>query len=148
MSSQEVDKYKLDKAQLRNLYYPQISKDKQYIEYNQWKKDFPNDCEPSVNNDNCGVHYGSGILNKAVSKLIETNGIEKWRHIIFNTALLRLNSDSHFVDYGLQLYEECYEAIEDSTLTNNSKLLEQDCENIIKFFEEVGIHLNSSQVNQ
>lgn len=84
-----------------------------------------------MNNDNCGVHYLSGIPNRAASMIIDRLGFERTRNLFFRTNTMRLNAASDFQDYVRQLYQECVSAGE---LDANS-----ECPVIIDSFQKVGV---------
>ncbi|MCJ8275233.1 MAG: hypothetical protein HRT44_05470 [Bdellovibrionales bacterium] len=139
LSEETINKYSLRKAQLRHFYFPQLSKHRQIESYADYISEFGEECEPSADNNYCGGHYGAGVLNKALARLIERIGYKKLRMSLFNTALYRLNSESDFVDYGRQLYEECYEQSKSSEDLEKPSV--SQCEQIITQFGNVGIDI-------
>jgi hypothetical protein len=106
-SSSEISTFNLNRVGIRHLYAPELSYASQLSHYDQYRASYPANCEPSVANDNCGVHFASGILNKAAAKIISSLGLEATKKLFFNTVAYRLGSSSTFVDYLVQLEEEC-----------------------------------------
>lgn len=138
-----VSRYKVLEANLRNLYFPEASKHMQFSSYAEMIKKYPEDCEPSVDNDNCGVHFSSGVMNKALAMIISDIGLEKISKVLFNTSVYRLTPESNFKDYGYQLYEECYEQsqIQESSHSIFKQPTEADCEKIITNFLKVSVDI-------
>lgn len=129
----DIENYNLKKVGLRHFYAPSLSLSEQISDLASAEKVYPPNCEPSVNNDNCGVHTISGIPNKAAALIIAVLGFEETKKLFFRTAVYRLNQTSNFSDYLSQLHEEC---VETPSLANR-------CDVIIASFAAVGVKLQS-----
>jgi len=128
----KIAKYNLDKVPLRHLRYPILSLTPSLPDMaTAAQQKFGADCQPSTDNDQCGVHAMSGIPNAAVSAIIDTLGADRVNTMIFNTVTLRLNAHSTFKDYVRQMYEEC------QTTPGLDKA--KDCPVVIKAFADVGV---------
>lgn len=125
----ELDAFNLNLVSMRHLYAPALSYATQYDHVKIMREHYPQDCQPSFENDNCGVHSISGVLNKASSLIIAVLGLEETRELFFNTVAYRLNSEATFEDYLTQLYAECEE----------SSHLKNQCDVILASFAYVGI---------
>lgn len=128
-SSSEIHKFNLGQPSLRNFYAPVLSFASQVSHFDEYLKQFPRDCQPSLDNDNCGVHSGSGVLNRAASLIIESLGLSDARKLFFNTAVYRLGASSNFADYREQLLQECLATPE----------ISRKCSLIDASFAQVGI---------
>jgi hypothetical protein len=125
----DILNYNLKKVGLRHFYAPSLSLSEQISDLPSAEQVYPADCQPSVNNDNCGVHTISGIPNKATALIMAVLGFEETKRLFFRTAVFRLNQSSNFSDYLGQLYEECL-------VTPN---LINRCDVIIASFAFVGV---------
>ncbi len=128
-SPQDVQTYALNKIAVRHLYAPSLSFATQYDSISSAQKEFPDNCEPSVDNDNCGVHSQSGIPNKVASLIIANLGYEATRSLFFNTLIYRLTQESNFTDYLVQMHEEC----------QSTPALADKCHVIIASFAAAGV---------
>lgn len=126
---EDVSRYGLRQIGLRHLFAPLLSFATQFDSLEELRKAYPDDCQPSLDNDNCGVHTASGIPNKAASLIIGTLGLEETRSLFFNTMVYRLNQNSNFQDYLVQLVEECRE----------TPALASKCDVIVSSFAMVGV---------
>lgn len=134
-SATEINRYNLSQPSLRNFYAPVLSFATQVSSLGEYRKLYPSDCQPSIDNDNCGVHSGSGLLNRAASLIIDEIGLPAARKLFFNTAIYRLNSSSSFAQYREQLLQEC-QAMPD---------IAGKCAVIATSFERVGVDAQPSQ---
>ncbi len=128
-SSEQVRDFSLNQIGLRHLFSPALSIATQYDNLSAVRAVYPEDCQPSIDNDNCGVHSASGVPNKAVSLIIAILGLEQTRSLFFNTVTNRLGEESSFSDYLFQLYEEC----------KDTPVIANRCEVIIASFAAVGV---------
>lgn len=128
-SENEIQTFELNKIGLRHLYSADLSYFPQYENNAKAKLAYPSLCQPSVANDNCGVHSMSGIPNKASAMIIAKLGFAETKDLFFNTVIYRLNQNASFLDYLEQLYEECLQ---------QPKLISQ-CEIIQTSFANVGV---------
>ncbi|MEK7355131.1 MAG: M4 family metallopeptidase, partial [Bdellovibrionota bacterium] len=128
-SSFDIARFSLNQVGLRHLFAPMLSLSTQYDSLAELKKVYPDSCQPSVDNDNCGVHSASGLPNKAASMIISTLGLDETRSLFFNTLVYRLNPSSNFRDYLVQLVEEC---------KATPKLMSK-CDVIVSSFAQVGV---------
>jgi len=135
-SAEDITKFSLDVVALRNLYEPSLSLLQQQSHMDEVNERFKPDCEPSVDNDNCGVHSISGVMNKATSQIIARLGLAKTRSLFFNTVTTRLGSKAGFDEYLRQLYEEC--------LITPAVDKVSECPVIIESFEKVGVKYPSA----
>lgn len=85
-------------------------------------------CSPTVNNDSCGVHYLSGIPNRATALMIESLGFEKLQKVFYFTMMSRVTSTSNFSDYATGLKEEC-----------RLHLSSEECEIVTEALTETGL---------
>ncbi len=115
---------------LRDFLFPEKSFSEQPGHMSQVKEMFGAFCYPSQENDECGVHYANGVVNKAIGLSIKDIGWERMKHIIFDVATKRLRSSSDFKDYRLQILNAC---------TDDSKITETECQKIADHFDSVGI---------
>lgn len=125
-----INNFSLYKPTMRHLYAPLVSFTAQIEHMDEYRRTYPVDCQPSMDNDNCGVHTASGILNRAASLAIGVLGFEKTKGLFFNTVVNRLNATSRFNDYLLQLFNECKADVRFSS---------QDCDVVLASFAKVGI---------
>lgn len=131
VSAEEIGRFNLKKMGLRNMYQPSVSLFAQPSTVEQGESmGFGSSCEPSENNDHCGVHYLSGIPNRATSLLIGEYGEDRVRQLFFNTATQRLGSASDFSEYLRQMHEECLASPE---------LGNEVCASVIAAFQNVGV---------
>lgn len=128
-SQKDIDSYNLKKVGLRHFYAPSLSLSEQISDMFRAETAFPSSCQPSVNNDNCGVHTISGVPNKAAALIIAILGFQETKRLFLKTAIYRLNQASNFSDYLIQLHEECMA----------TPSLSGRCEVIIASFAAVGI---------
>ena len=128
-SVEEVSRFALDRVGLRHLYAPALSYAAQQDHVSSLRRIYGENCQPSVDNDNCGVHTASGVPNKAASLIIAELGVEPTRSLFFNTIAYRLNQDASFTDYVVQLYDECRE----------TPSIESRCAVILSAFSAVGV---------
>ncbi len=87
-------------------------------------------CEPSNENDSCGVHYSNGVPNKAVGMSIKAIGWKRMKDVVFDTVTKRLRSSSDFVDYKNQMVASCLD---------NGSISNQECSIIEKNFNDLGV---------
>lgn len=128
-SNEEIENYNLKKIGLRHFFAPSLSLSEQVSEVKQAELRYPASCEPSVNNDNCGVHTVSGIPNKAAALIIAVLGFAETKSLFFRTAVYRMNQTSDFADYVVHLHEECMQM---PSIANR-------CDVIIASFASVGV---------
>jgi hypothetical protein len=131
-STEEIANYNLGTPALRNLYAPRVSFYAQPETVLEAISDgYGPDCQPSINNDYCGVHYQSGIPNRAVSLIISKLGLEKTRNMIFRTNTMRLTAGADFQEYARQMYVEC---MSEDELSQSA-----DCPVVLESFKRVGV---------
>ncbi len=130
-TAEQIKKFSLDSVPLRHLLYPQLSYLPSYPDLASAKQSLGGDCEPSLENDRCGVHSWSGIPNRAVSMIIAALGEDRVRDMIFNTTTARLTTQSTFQEYVRQMYEEC--------LITPGLDKDKDCAVVINSFAQVGV---------
>jgi hypothetical protein len=106
-SQDEIRNFSLDRVGLRHLFAPILSFSTQLDHLEEARKQFPLNCQPSIDNDNCGVHAVSGVANKAASLIIATLGLEQTQTLFFNTIVYRLSPTATLEDYITHLHEEC-----------------------------------------
>ncbi len=128
-SPEEVSSFALKEPSLRQLYAPKLSFAAQFDDFAKLRKAYPENCQPSYNNDNCGIHLASGVLNRAASLIIAEFGIKETQQILLNTIAYRLTATARFNDYLIQFYDECRE----------TPSLAERCGVILKSFAAVGI---------
>lgn len=136
-SDHDISRFSLQTIGLRHLFAPLLSFATQYDHVDELRKVYPDDCQPSVDNDNCGVHAASGIPNKAAAMIISELGVEETRSLFFNTAVYRLNQSSNFTDYLVQLHEEC----------KDTPKIASRCDVIISSFASVGVSYPTTQMS-
>ena len=88
------------------------------------------DCEPSEENDSCGVHISNGVTNQAIGHSIKAIGWDRMKEVVFDTVSKRLRSSSNFLDYRRQIIASCMD---------NSKISERECNKIKTYFDRVGV---------
>lgn len=115
---------------LRDFLSPEKSFSEQPSHMNQVREKFGEYCYPNSENDECGVHYSNGVLNRAIGLSIKDLGWSRMKSLIFEVATKRLRSSSDFQDYRLQILNTCKESKEFTTT---------DCNKIADHFETVGI---------
>ncbi len=108
-SKDQQEAFRLREIGMRHLYAPELSYTTQYEHFDEVQKIYPVDCQPSYDNDNCGVHMSSGVLNRALSLVIGIEGIDVVLPMVFDTVVFRLKESSNFQDYLVELYSECVE---------------------------------------
>lgn len=128
-TDEEIREFSLDHIGLRHLFAPVLSYATQYDNLNDARKAYGLDCQPSVDNDNCGVHTVSGVANKAAALIIAAIGFEETQSLFFNTVVYRLSSTASLEDYVVHLHEEC---LSNPTLVNQ-------CDLILASFAAVGV---------
>ncbi len=134
----EIKNFALDSVGLRHLFAPILSFVAQHDHLAAAREQFPLDCQPSVDNDNCGVHSVSGVANKAASLIIATLGFEETQKMFFNTVVYRLSPNPTLVDYITHLNEECLA----------TPHLKNQCHVVLASFAAVGVihpQLNQAQ---
>lgn len=129
-SEEQIRNFSLRKVGLRHLFAPALSFATQYDHIKDVTAAYTDHCQPSVDNDNCGVHTASGVPNKAASLIISILGLEPTRELFFNTVVYRLRQDATFTDYLIQLYQEC---LSTPNLANR-------CDVILASFAVVGVN--------
>jgi hypothetical protein len=132
-SADDIQRYNLGTVGLRHLWAPELSFSRSFKHLDLVKGRYPDSCQPSNDNDQCGVHSASGVPNRAISMLIDQLGVEKVRNLLFTTFTARLTSRASFQDYLRQLYEEC--KIQPGLNSDT------DCPLIIENFAAVGVQL-------
>jgi hypothetical protein len=128
-TADEIGKYDLKTPSLRHLYAPKLSFAAQFDDFDKLRKAYPINCQASIDNDHCGIHLASGVLNRATSLIVSNLGILNTQQMFFNTAMYRLTPSASFVDYLIQLYDECLETL----------AIAGRCDIILKSFATVGI---------
>lgn len=115
---------------LRDFLTPTSSFSEQATHMRDVESTFGKYCLPNDRNDECGVHFSNGVLNKAVALAINDFGWAKMKSLIFEVATKRLRSNSDFKDYKNQMLIACADSKDfDSSM----------CEKIKSHFESVGI---------
>lgn len=122
---------------LRDFLNPGASFSEQASSMDDVNRNFGKHCVPSEINDECGVHYSNGVVNKAVALAIKDFGWEKMKNVIFDVATKRLRSNSDFLDYKNQVINSC---------EDNKEFSKDQCDVIAKHFAQVGI-TESSESN-
>ncbi len=69
--------------------------------------EYDGSCQPSGNNDNCGVHILSGIPNHVVGLTVQKLGWEPVQNLYYKVMTDRLRAGSDFADYRDQILDEC-----------------------------------------
>jgi len=128
---EEVQQFSLNKLGLRHIYAPILSFASQYDQLKSARQEYPDDCQPSVDNDNCGVHSVSGVPNKAAALMIGALGIESVSQLIFETVVNRLNEQADLEEYAQELYQACLES--------QDRNIQQKCDIVISSFAAVGV---------
>lgn len=134
----DIQRFNLDKVALRNLMEPSLSLNAQPATVQAGKEMFGENCQPSADNDSCGVHYLSGIPNRATSLIIDALGVDATRSLFFNTGVNRLGMFSNFSEYLRQLIEECSEG---------GELQTHECNLILDAFNSVGVEYPTGDNN-
>lgn len=126
---------------LRDFLQPELSFSEQPSHMRQVNAKFGPYCVPTQSNDECGVHYSNGVLNKAVGLAIKEIGWKRYKDLLFEVVTKKLNSKSDFKNYALQTVRTCEQM---------DSLNEQDCEVIERSFASVGVVVKASgtAVNQ
>lgn len=103
--------YKLYAEALRDMEHPEEGLSVQPGHMNDLSKArfsrFVDNCTPSRENDNCGVHILSGIPNKMAAKVIKELPLEDAAKLFYNVMTERLKEKSQFADYSVALQQEC-----------------------------------------
>jgi hypothetical protein len=132
VTADQIKRYNLEGIGFRHLYFPELSFSTSFSHYDEVISQYGSKCEPSEDNDYCGVHYASGVANRAVSLLIDRLGEGAVRTLVFNTVTSRLGFRATMQEYARQMYEEC--------LTNPAYGATDDqCAIIPNTFAEVGV---------
>lgn len=126
----DIQKFNLKTLGLRHLFEPSLSFNAQPATVKQGVEMFGANCQPSADNDYCGVHYLSGIPNRASSMIIAALGAERVEQLFFNTTVNRLSKFSNFSEYFRQMHQECL----DSSQFNSS-----ECDTVLEAFASVGV---------
>lgn len=134
VSQDVIRAYSLNQIALRHMFEPSLSFSESMSHVRDDSR-FLSACVPSKDNDNCGVHYMSGIANKATALIVAQLGMEKMRKVFFNTMTARLTPRATFQEYARQLYEECLAQGLDPRA---------ECSVIVQSFESVGVSYPSA----
>jgi Zn-dependent metalloprotease len=122
----------LQKAQaLRDMEYPS----KGLVPQPEHMKDVPEEylhCEPSLLNDNCGVHLLNGVLNKAFVAIVKDIGWEASARLYYDVITNRLTPEMDFAGFGDVVIDSC-----GAMLTGDAAI--SSCDGVIKAFESVGL---------
>jgi len=73
----------------------------------EYFKKFAENCVPTSDNDNCGVHILSGIPNRMAALVMSVIGPEESAKLFYQVMTKRLKENSKFSDYSIALLEEC-----------------------------------------
>jgi len=128
-SAEQVARFHLAEPSLRQLYAPALSFAAQFDDLAALRAAYPEDCQPTDENDNCGIHIATGVPNRAVSLLMLALGEKETVGLVFRTVVNRLNSKPSLVDYVVQLFEECRE----------TPALAARCDAVLTSFAQVGV---------
>lgn len=66
-----------------------------------------NNCTPTQDNDQCGVHITCGVPSRAVALMISKIGWGKTKQLIYNVMTSRLTSNATFKSYATAIRNEC-----------------------------------------
>ncbi len=92
---------------LRDMLNPQFSFPPQPKEMKEVPLEFGPSCEPTDQNDHCGVHVLSGIPNRAISLAIQMLGWDRVAHIVYVVMTERLPNNADFATYASETIAEC-----------------------------------------
>jgi Zn-dependent metalloprotease len=126
----DIETFNLRALGLRHLYEPSLSFNAQPATVQQGLEMFGSSCQPSAENDQCGVHYLSGIPNRATSMIISRLGFKKVESLFFNTTVNRLSMFSNFSEYLRQMHQECLES---------GQFQSFECDVVLESFASVGV---------
>jgi len=115
---------------LRDFLNPKASFSEQPSHMSEVALKFGANCRPTENNDECGVHYSNGVLNKAIGLSVQSLGWPRMKNLIFEVATKRLRSSSNFIDYKTQVLRACEQS---NAFTTN------ECDIIKGHFATVGL---------
>lgn len=117
-----------DIVAIRDMLHPNLGLTRQPEHIRDIPPMFDRTCSPTMDNDSCGVHYLSGIPNRATALMIESLGFEKLQKVFYYTMMSRVASTSNFADYVEGLKEEC-----------RLHLTAEDCEIVSEALKETGL---------
>jgi hypothetical protein len=115
---------------LRDFLRPELSFSDQPSHMRQVNAKYGPYCVPTQRNDECGVHYSNGVLNKAVGMAIQNIGWSKYKNLLFEVVTKKLNSKSDFKNYALQTVRTCNQM---------NEMSQDDCNLIERSFASVGV---------
>ncbi|GEM_PF-2601160 len=119
------------KKGLRDFLNPEQSFSEQPSHMSQVNAKYGASCVASSRNDECGVHYSNGVLNRAIGLSVKELGWAKMKDLVFEVVTKKLNSRSDFFDYKKQMVRTCGQT---------GKFLDEDCKVIDKNFNLVGLN--------
>jgi hypothetical protein len=115
---------------LRDFLNPDASFSDQPSHMKQVDAKFGPFCVPTQSNDECGVHYSNGVVNKAIGLSVQSLGWSRMKDLIFEVATKRLRSSSNFQDYKTQVLAAC---------NQSDSFSENDCSVMEGHFASVGL---------
>lgn len=116
---------------LRDFLNPKQSFSQQPDHMDEVNAKFGQYCVPSERNDECGVHYSNGVMNKAVGKSIQALGWPRMKDLVFEVTTKKLRSSSKFSEYATLMINTCQEM---------STFNELECQLIEENFNSVGVN--------
>ncbi|MCF8059823.1 MAG: M4 family metallopeptidase [Bacteriovoracaceae bacterium] len=123
---------------LRDFLNPSLSFSEQPAHMSEVNAKFGPNCVPTSRNDECGVHYSNGVLNRSIGLSVKSLGWPRMKELIFEVVTKKLRSRSDFLDYKKQIVRTCEQ------LESFSK---DECKVIDGNFTLVGLNGNISSVN-
>ena len=83
---------------------------------------FNETCQPTSDNDRCGVHVLSGIPNRMSALVMSKIGPQESAKLFYGVMTKRLSAKSNFADYRVALMEECKSLSSDTCSIVNDAL--------------------------
>ncbi|QDK38145.1 M4 family metallopeptidase [Bdellovibrio sp. NC01] len=121
-------KYGFQVQALRDMLHPEKGLDPQPGHMSQIPAELGQDCKPTAQNDNCGVHKLSGIPNRATALMVQALGWDKLAPVFYAVMTERLSENSQFSDYARETIGEC-----------QRRLTSDECLTVSNAFRAVGL---------
>jgi len=132
------EKVVLEKDQgLRDFLNPKRSFSEQPEHMDEVNAKFGQFCVPSERNDECGVHFSNGVMNKAVGQSVKALGWPRMKDLVFEVTTKKLRSSSKFPEYAALMVRTCQEMAAFNDL---------ECQLIEENFNKVGINIGVAPV--